>query len=105
MGQALGYVNATTRGYEGHIATLTAKAKIEIMENPDKEGKQPDYRIYTTSGCEIGGGWLAISKSTGEEYVSLTLANPQLGQDKIYANLAPVKDKPGRFVMLWNTQN
>ena len=51
---------------------------------------------------EIGGGWLRKAKASGREYVSITFADPQIGQRKIYANLAPVKGKKGRHVILWN---
>ena len=50
------------------------------------------------------GAWVRTAKSSGREYVSLTLADPMIGPRKIYANLAPVKDKDGRHVILWNPQ-
>jgi uncharacterized protein (DUF736 family) len=34
--------------------------------------------------------------------ISITLADPQIGPRKIFANLAPVKGKKGRHVILWN---
>jgi uncharacterized protein (DUF736 family) len=54
---------------------------------------------------EIGGGWLKKAKASGREYVSITLADPQIGPRKIYANLAPVKGKKGRHVILWNPRD
>ena len=45
------------------------------------------------------------AKASGREYVSLTLADPQIGPRRIYANLAPVKGKKGRHVILWNPRD
>ncbi|HAY05795.1 MAG TPA: DUF736 domain-containing protein, partial [Hyphomonas sp.] len=47
---------------------------------------------------EIGGGWLRKAKASGRDYISITLADPQIGPRKIFANLAPVKGKKGRHV-------
>ncbi len=54
---------------------------------------------------EIGGGWMRKAKASGRDYVSITLADPQIGPRKIYANLAPVKGKKGRHVILWNPRD
>ena len=71
------------------------------QESPD----QPDYRVFAGDiETEIGGGWVVQAKSSGREYISVTLADPQIGPRKIYANLAPVKGKKGRFVLLWNAK-
>lgn len=105
MARALGYFNKTERGFEGTIATLTAKADVDIVANEDKANdRQPAYRIYAKTGLELGGVWIAHNKSTGEEYLSATLSNPAFGPSKIYANLAPVKDQQGKHVLLWNVK-
>ena len=77
---------------------------IRIEKNSQKSADgQPDYRIFAgDTGSEIGGGWLRKAKASGREYVSLTLADPQIGPRRVYANLAPVKGKKGRHVILWN---
>ena len=105
MANALGYVEATERGYAGVLAMLHLKTKIEIIENAKKTGGQPNYRIYAGAGCEIGGAWIRKSKSSGKDYLSLTLSNPHIGPRKIYANMAPVKGEDGKFVILWNPEN
>ena len=104
MANALGYVSETKIGFEGALAMMNLAASIRIEKNGEKTtNDQPDYRIYAgDTSTEIGGGWLRKSKSSGREYISLTLADPQIGPRRIYANLAPVKGKKGRHVILWN---
>jgi len=104
MANALGYVSETKTGFSGSLAMMNLTAPIRIEKNADKKmPAQPDYRIFAGDiETEIGGGWIVQAKSSGREYISVTLADPQIGPRKIYANLAPVKGKKGRFVMLWN---
>tara|TARA_R110002110_G_scaffold68080_4_gene184708 strand:- start:8362 stop:8682 length:321 start_codon:yes stop_codon:yes gene_type:complete len=104
MANALGYVSETKTGFEGTLAmmNLSAQIRFEKIEKKDTEG-QPDYRIFAgETATEIGGGWVRKAKSSGRDYVSITLADPQIGPRRIYANLAPVKGKKGRHVILWN---
>lgn len=107
MANALGYVSQTKTGFEGTLAMLNLTASIKIEQNADKTSDaQPDYRIFAGDILtEIGGGWIVKAKSTGKDYVSLTLADPHIGPRKVYANLAPVKGKKGRFVLLWNRKD
>lgn len=107
MANALGYVTETDTGFEGTLALMSLNAPIRIVKNADKSGDmQPDYRVIAgRRGSDIGGGWLRTAKSSGREYVSLTLADPAIGPHKIYANLAPVKDGEGRHVILWNPRD
>jgi uncharacterized protein (DUF736 family) len=107
MANALGYVTETKTGFEGTFHTMTLTTPIRITKNAEKtEGKQPDFRIFAgAKGSDIGGGWFRKAKSSGRQYLSLTLADPAVGPRKIYANLAPVKGKKGRHVILWNPQN
>ena len=84
------------------MMNLSAQIRFEKIEKKDTEG-QPDYRIFAgETATEIGGGWVRKAKSSGRDYVSITLADPQIGPRRIYANLAPVKGKKGRHVILWN---
>jgi len=107
MANALGYVTETKTGFEGALAMLNLTAPIKIEKNADKAAySQPDYRIFAGEILtEIGGGWIITAKSSGKEYISLTLADPQIGPRKVYANLAPVKGKKGRYVLLWNPKD
>ena len=104
MANALGYVNETKTGFEGVLAMMNLSAAIRIEKNADKMSEgQPDYRIFAgETATEIGGGWMRKAKGSGREYVSITLADPQIGPRRVYANLAPVKGKKGRHVLLWN---
>jgi len=104
MANALGYVNETKTGYEGVLAMMNLSAPIRIEKNGEKMSDgQPDYRIFAgETSTEIGGGWLRKAKGSGRDYVSITLADPQIGPRRVYANLAPVKGKKGRHVLLWN---
>jgi uncharacterized protein (DUF736 family) len=107
MANALGYVTETKAGFEGSLAMMNLSASIRIEKNADKAGEgQPDYRIYAgETSTEVGGGWMRKAKQSGREYVSLTLADPQIGPRRIFANLAPVKGKKGRHVILWNPRD
>lgn len=107
MANALGYVTETESGFEGALNLMSLNASIRIVRNGDKTVEtQPDFRVYAgRKGSDIGGGWLRKAKSSGREYVSLTLADPAIGPRKIYANLAPVKGEEGRHVILWNPQS
>ena len=107
MANALGYVSETKTGFEGMLAMMNLSASIRIAKNEDKTiDGQPDYRIFAgETTTEIGGGWLRKAKASGREYLSLTLADPQIGPRRVYANLAPVKGKKGRHVILWNPRD
>jgi uncharacterized protein (DUF736 family) len=107
MANALGYVSETKTGFSGSLAMMNLTAPIRIEKNADKKvPAQPDYRIFAGDiETEIGGGWIVRAKTSGREYISVTLADPQIGPSKIYANLAAVKGKKGRYVMLWNPKD
>ena len=106
MANALGYVTETETGFEGTLAMMSLTAPIRIVKNDDKTSeKQPDYRVLAGRNSDIGGGWRRTAKSSGREYVSLTLQDPSIGQHKVYANLAPVKGEHGRHVILWNPRD
>ncbi|WP_281198986.1 DUF736 domain-containing protein [Hyphomonas adhaerens] len=107
MANALGYVTETENGFEGALAMMSLNANIRIVKNAEKTAEiQPDFRVFAGErGADIGGGWLRKAASSGREYVSLTLADPAIGPRKVYANLASVKDKDGRHVILWNPKD
>lgn len=107
MANALGYVTETETGYEGTLAMMSLNAPIRIIKNTEKTSDmQPDYRVFAgTRGSDIGGGWVRKAIASGRKYVSITLADPMIGNRKIYANLAPVKGENGRHVILWNPKD
>lgn len=104
MANALGYVSETEAGFEGTLTMLNLTALIRLERNPTKQTEgQPDYLILAgETSSQIGGAWIRTAKQSGCEYISLTLADPQIGPRRVYANLAPVKGKEGRHVILWN---
>ena len=53
---------------------------------------------------EIGAGWIRRGESSGKEYVSLSLAAPEFGPRKLYANLgrAAGQDDDSVFALIWN---
>lgn len=89
---------------EGTLATLNVTAQIAVIPNARKvKDNEPDYRVISRkNGFELGAGWNRISKTTGEEYVSVSLSAPEFG-GVIYGNVAPA---PGaddtKKVIIWN---
>ena len=55
-------------------------------------------------GYEIGAGWVRTGETSGKEYVSLSLAAPEFGPRKLYANLgrAAGQDDEDVFAVIWN---
>ncbi|MEL6693739.1 MAG: DUF736 domain-containing protein [Pseudomonadota bacterium] len=104
MANAIGYVSQSENGFHGALVMMNLSVPIRFDLNTEKDQNgQPDYRIYAgETDTEIGGGWIKTAKASGREYVSITLSDPQIGPSKIYANLAPVKGKKDRYVILWN---
>ena len=102
---AIGHVTKQKDGnYKGQLKTLSVRAPIDILLNPSKNGDtQPDYRVYSQS-VEVGAGWIRRGKTSGEDYVSLSLADPAFGSKKLYANLgrAAGQDDPDVFAVIWN---
>ena len=101
---AIGTVRRTETGFEGQIKTLSIQAAISIVRNTAKSAEgQPDYKVFT-GDIEIGAGWIRTARSSGAPYVSLSLAAPEFGPRKLYANLgrAAGQDDPDVFAVIWN---
>ena len=102
---AIGYVTRQEDGsFKGQIRTLSIRADVDIAPNRGKSSNnQPDYRIVT-NGVEIGAAWKRVSRDTGAEYISLSLAAPEFGPRKLYANLgrAAGQDDDSVFAVIWN---
>jgi uncharacterized protein (DUF736 family) len=102
---AIGFVSRQENGgYKGQLKTLSIRADIEIVPNRAKSGDtQPDFRVLT-QGVEIGAGWVRTGETSGKEYVSLSLAAPEFGPRKLYANLgrAVGQDDDDVFAVIWN---
>ena len=102
---AIGIVSGTMdKGFVGQLRTLSIRAPIEIRLNPGKKGDvQPDYRVWS-DGIEVGAGWVRRAEGSGKLYVSLSLAAPEFGPRRLYANLARAagQDDPDIYALLWN---
>jgi hypothetical protein len=57
-----------------------------------------------SAGVEIGAGWRRTGKTSGEDYVSLGLADPAFGPKNLYANLgrAAGQDDENLYAVIWN---
>lgn len=102
---AIGFVNGTIEeGFVGQLKTLSIRAGIEIRTNASKNGDvQPDYRVYS-EGVEIGAGWVRTGEASGKPYVSLSLAAPEFGPRRLYANLGRAVGQGGEdsYALIWN---
>ena len=89
--------------FEGTLATLNVTAQIAIVPNGRKaKDNEPDYRILSRkNGFELGAAWVKTAKSTGAEYIAVTMAAPEFGT--IYGNDANAPgDDPMKKVIIWN---
>lgn len=101
---AIGYVTRDGNAFKGELKTLSIRADILIAPNDRKSSdNQPDYRV-TSGGVEVGAGWLRRSETSGKDYVSLSLAAPEFGPRRLYANLgrAAGHTDDDSFAIIWN---
>jgi uncharacterized protein (DUF736 family) len=99
---AIGYVTKDENGaFKGQLKTLSIRAEIIIAPNAGKASDaQPDYRVVS-GDVEIGAGWNRHSETSGRDYVSLSLAAPEFGPRRLYANLGRAAGEE-RFAIIWN---
>lgn len=102
---AIGYVTKQANGsFKGQLKTLSIRSEVEILPNRSKANEaQPDYRV-TAGGVEVGAGWIRTGEVSGRDYVSLSLAAPEFGPRRLYANLgrAAGQDDEDAFAIIWN---
>ncbi len=102
---SIGHVTKAQDGsFKGQLKTLSIRADILIQPNSRKSADtQPDYRV-TSGDVEIGAGWNRRSEASGRDYVSLSLAAPEFGPRRLYANLgrAAGQDDGDTFALIWN---
>ena len=107
MASTIATLTKSQDGYKGMLTTLTLKAPIEFQRNARKANdKGPDFRVVATqNGFELGAAWIRQAKTTGEDYVSVSLSAPELN-GVMYGNIAPAPGgKPDEFVLIWNRRN
>jgi len=100
----IGYVTRNGEGFKGQLKTLSIRTEIEILPNRSKSSDaQPDYRV-SAGGVEVGAGWVRRGEMSGRDYVSLSLAAPEFGPRRLYANLgrAAGQDDDDAFAIIWN---
>ncbi|HLY88044.1 MAG TPA: DUF736 domain-containing protein [Acetobacteraceae bacterium] len=100
---AIGQVTRQGRGFKGQLRTLSIRTDIEIIPNAKTGDTQPDFRVLA-AGVEVGAGWLRRGDMSGKDYVSLSLAAPEFGPRRLYANLgrAAGQDDEDTFAIIWN---
>ena len=101
---AIGYVTRSGEGFKGQLKTLSIRTDVESVPHVRKaHDRQPDYRVMA-NGVEVGAGWNRRSETTGNDYVSLSLAAPEFGPRRLYANLgrAAGQDDDDAFAIIWN---
>lgn len=101
---AIGYVTRDETGtFKGQLRTLSIRAEIAIVPNSRKaHDTQPDYRVLSGE-VEIGAGWNRRSTISERDYVSLSLAAPEFGPRRLYANLGRAAgEAEDRFAIIWN---
>jgi uncharacterized protein (DUF736 family) len=101
---AIGIVTQLGDGsFKGQLKTLSIKADVLIEPNDRKStDAQPDYRVFS-SDVEIGAGWMRRSETSGRDYVSLSLAAPEFGPRRLYANLGRAAGADDNtFAIIWN---
>lgn len=100
---AIGYVSRHQNGFKGQLNTLSIRADITIVPSTKTSDAQPDYRVVA-NGVELGAGWVRHSETSGKDYVSLSLAAPEFGPRRLYANLgrAAGQDDDDTFAIIWN---
>lgn len=100
---AIGYVTRDENGtLNGQLKTLSIRAEVAIVPNASKASDtQPDFRVLS-GDVEIGAGWNRHAESSGRDYVSLSLAAPEFGPRRLYANLGGVPGEADRFAIIWN---
>lgn len=101
---SIGLVTRNEHGaFKGQLRTLSVRAEIDIVPNEAKTtDAQPDYRVLS-EGIEVGAGWARRSETTGRDYISLSLAAPEFGPRRLYANLGRAAGKgEDQFALIWN---
>ena len=100
---AIGHVTRNQNGFKGQLKTLSISADISILPARKTSDNQPDYRVVA-GGVEIGAGWVRRSETSGNDYISLSLAAPEFGPRRLYANLgrAAGQDDDDVFAIIWN---
>ena len=108
MSNKLASLTLSEKGiYTGTLATMAVRTKINVVPNAKAHGDQPDFRVFANGDYEIGAAWKKVSETTGNDYLSVKMAAPELGPMAIYANviaLDEIGDGNVTHLMLWSAR-
>jgi len=86
-------------GYTGSITTLTLNAKVSILRNAGKQGRNaPDFLIMAGT-VEVGAAWRRTNHSSTKAYLNVKLDDPLLPEPIWGALLGDGEDGVAR--LLW----
>jgi uncharacterized protein (DUF736 family) len=96
--------------YTGELATLTVAARPLVLKpheaKGDKARREPNYRITSPAqggDVELGGAWKKYTND-GQEYLSVTLADPALPQAVNCALFSAGDDTGEGFILVWSRE-
>lgn len=105
MGRAIGYVTQIKDGNYKGILTMGINEKIKIVphESRTADSREPNYIVFGETMGEIGAAWDRTGKESGNEYVSVRLADPRICRHNIFANLGHAAEgEDNEYAMIWN---
>lgn len=81
-----------------------AGAATWLATELDADGDTLSTLCGAPHNAEIGAGWNRTGETSGRDYVSLSLAAPEFGPRKLYANLgrAAGQDDDDAYAVIWN---
>jgi len=92
-----GNFTKTDDSYQGSIATLLVKSKLNIVPIEKSSEKAPDFRVYADK-AEIGAAWSATSKA-GKPYLNVRFNDPALASG--FFRLVGTAN--GGHALMWNS--
>ncbi len=104
---AIGRVTKQADGtYSGLLATLSIRQNIHFIKNKKSAQSQPDF-VIMAHDIEIGAAWWRTAISSGNDYLSISLAAPEFGNRTLFANLgrAAGSEDENEFAIIWNPQD
>ena len=91
----IGTFTKQENGFQGVIATLTVKTKVNIAPVEKTSEKAPDFRVFA-GNAEIGAAWSAESKE-GNKYLSVKLDDPSFSTPI----LARLVESDKKNILVW----
>ncbi|MBZ0217286.1 MAG: DUF736 family protein [Fimbriimonadaceae bacterium] len=90
--------------YNSQTHATSIRAEIDILLNTHKAADAIIDSRVVTQGIEIGAGRTRKGETSGKDYVSLSIAAPEFGPKKLYANLDKVAgaDESKLSTVIWN---